>query len=569
MVLGVGAGQSQAQCQTWVNTHGITHPVLADAGSAIYNLFGNGFVPYNAIMDCEDVVLLTASGFNETQVRNTIQSALSGVIAIDHMPLGDTEETGVPIPVTATISASTPFVTDHPAVNYRVDGGLVTTVPMTLVSGNDYRMDIPGQAEGADVEYNITAVQEDGCPRTYPGIGQFFGFHVGPDEILPVITHIPVTQVTENQLPLTLFADVTDNMGVANVYLEYQVNGGGFSTIEMVATDAMYMATISDSLVIGDSIDYRIHAIDISSAGNESYAPTEGYYMMEVIDRIPVVIIDLDGAHGSGPAIQTAIEANLGSAAYMTSMPTSLGIYQSAFVCLGVYGSSNHTLSGAEGEALAAFMDAGGSVYMEGGDTWAYDPETDAHPYFKINGTNDGSSDAGPQLNGQDGSLAEGMVINYSSSQGYNSYIDKLAVLAGGVSVFKNSSPVYDNVISYDGGTYKTVGSSVLFGGMSNNANTTTQAYMDSILQFFGLGEPMPTPTPSAEPCLNHGDVTLDGELTAGDAQLCFQIALGSYTPSFEEECAADCNGDDGVTAGDAQATFLAVLGSGSCEDPV
>jgi len=77
-----------------------------------------------------------------------------------------------------------------------------------------------------------------------------------------------------------------------------------------------------------------------------------------------------------------------------------------------------------------------------------------------------------------------------------------------------------------------------------------------------------PTPTPTSE-CLNNGDVNLDGFVTAGDAQLAFQIALGSYTPTYLEECAADCNGDSDVTAGDAQGVFLVALGGASCADPM
>jgi len=75
-----------------------------------------------------------------------------------------------------------------------------------------------------------------------------------------------------------------------------------------------------------------------------------------------------------------------------------------------------------------------------------------------------------------------------------------------------------------------------------------------------------PTPTPN---CIHHGDVTLDGDITAGDAQLAFLIALGSYSPTYEEACAADCNGNDEVTAGDAQQIFLTALGSGACVDPL
>jgi hypothetical protein len=78
-----------------------------------------------------------------------------------------------------------------------------------------------------------------------------------------------------------------------------------------------------------------------------------------------------------------------------------------------------------------------------------------------------------------------------------------------------------------------------------------------------------PTSTPTQPECLNHGDVNFDGVITAGDAQMAFQIALGIIIPTFEEECAADCNGNGTVTAGDAQNIFMAALGSDECVDPV
>ncbi|MBN1879640.1 hypothetical protein JW823_05985 [bacterium] len=48
-----------------------------------------------------------------------------------------------------------------------------------------------------------------------------------------------------------------------------------------------------------------------------------------------------------------------------------------------------------------------------------------------------------------------------------------------------------------------------------------------------------------------------------------FAISLGAYTPTLQEHCAADCNGDESVTAGDAQSIFLGALGMGSCVDPL
>jgi len=69
--------------------------------------------------------------------------------------------------------------------------------------------------------------------------------------------------------------------------------------------------------------------------------------------------------------------------------------------------------------------------------------------------------------------------------------------------------------------------------------------------------------------CLHHGDVDFYGEVTAGDAQTTFAIALGGYSPTYLEHCAADCNGDGEVTAGDAQGVFVTALGIPSCLDPI
>jgi len=87
-----------------------------------------------------------------------------------------------------------------------------------------------------------------------------------------------------------------------------------------------------------------------------------------------------------------------------------------------------------------------------------------------------------------------------------------------------------------------------------------------TLITFENQSSPTPTTVPD---CVNSGDVTLDGNITAGDAQLAFQIVMGAYMPSFEEQCAADCNGNGVVTAGDAQEIFMAALGMGMCEDTV
>lgn len=77
---------------------------------------------------------------------------------------------------------------------------------------------------------------------------------------------------------------------------------------------------------------------------------------------------------------------------------------------------------------------------------------------------------------------------------------------------------------------------------------------------------PNVTPTPS---CRHNGDVDFDHILTTTDAQLAFSIMLGIYHPTYEEHCAADCDGNSDITAGDAQGIFMASLGTGSCLHPL
>lgn len=69
--------------------------------------------------------------------------------------------------------------------------------------------------------------------------------------------------------------------------------------------------------------------------------------------------------------------------------------------------------------------------------------------------------------------------------------------------------------------------------------------------------------------CIKDGDINVDGVISAGDAQFAFFIALEMVTPTEDEACAADCNGDGNVTAADAQAIFNAGLGLGVCVTPL
>jgi hypothetical protein len=486
-VLAIGAGESQATCQTWINTHGLTHPVLSDPTGAVYGLFGDGYVPYNAIIDGEMILQYTVSGFDEPGVIAMIEQLLAELLRIDHLPLKDTEDNLNPYPTSCSITTNYTLITDELQLHWNLDGGSTfTDVVLTPLGGDDYTAEIPAQPYGTTVYYYLSAADTGGNASTHPSGAptELHSFHVGLDTTPPVIEHAPLSDQVVVGWPATVSATVTDNQGVDSVTLEFMINGGAVQSVPMLpARDGEYLADFLGSVSIGDTVEYRIVAVDVALTPNTATDPAAGYHAFTIIEQIPVFIYDPDPTPLSGPVIGQFLDEH--GITYQTGslMPENCSWYRTIFVCLGIY-ATNHQLTAAEGQALAQFLDNGGRLYMEGGDTWAYDPATAVHPYFHIDGLSDGAADAGP-IQGASGTFTEGMSFAY---QGENSFIDHLAPLGSAFTIFLETTPQYINGVAYDGGGYRTVGTSFELGGLVDGASPSTKdELLEEILEFFGV----------------------------------------------------------------------------------
>ncbi|MBN3035820.1 MAG: T9SS type A sorting domain-containing protein, partial [Bacteroidales bacterium] len=132
----------------------------------------------------------------------------------------------------------------------------------------------------------------------------------------------------------------------------------------------------------------------------------------------------------------------------------------------------------------AAYLNQGGSLYMEGGDTWYYDDQTAVHAMFNINATSDGSSDMSTVL-GQAGTFTEGMSFPYN---GENNWMDHIEPVSPAFKILQNQSPSYGTGVAYDAGTYKTIGTSHEFGGLQDGASPSTkEELMREYLIFLGV----------------------------------------------------------------------------------
>ncbi|MFU8844783.1 MAG: T9SS type A sorting domain-containing protein, partial [Bacteroidales bacterium] len=237
-----------------------------------------------------------------------------------------------------------------------------------------------------------------------------------------------------------------------------------------------FSATASPSTPAGHTVSLALNLnADLGINGTGSFSL--------VIGQIPVLIVDLDGNNNSAVHMEASLQDVEIAYEKLTSFPSDLNLYSTIFVCLGIY-SSNHVLTSAEGQQLAGYLNNGGNLYMEGGDTWYYDPSTAVHAMFNINPIADGSSDLGT-VTGQTGTFTEGMSFNYN---GDNSWIDRIEPVAPAVKILQNQSPAYGTGVAYDAGTYRTIGTSHEFGGLTDGASPSTKdELMQEYLNFLGI----------------------------------------------------------------------------------
>jgi hypothetical protein len=243
-----------------------------------------------------------------------------------------------------------------------------------------------------------------------------------------------------------------------------------------------------DVVTMPDYYRYSLCAIDINDKMGQMQ-----YHTMDWLGGPiqGIVVIDLDLTPITGPAIATCLQ-NIGYSkpvylAQNTSRYPLETTLDAVFVPLGIF-PNNHVLGDGEAQVLKAYLDMGGKVYMEGGDTWYFDPQTVLQPMFNILPVSDGSSDLFGVI-GQNGTFTEGMSFNYA---GENSWMDHIDPISPAFTIFSNFSPVYNCAVAYNSGYYRTIGTSFEFGGLTDGFSPSTKTeLLSKILEFFDVVVPV------------------------------------------------------------------------------
>ncbi|ABK18594.1 fervidolysin. Serine peptidase. MEROPS family S08A [Syntrophobacter fumaroxidans MPOB] len=171
------------------------------------------------------------------------------------------------------------------------DGSYTRLNSIMLPSGQRAFRDTNVQP-GQPAFYKFTVVKTDMSESKFSNVATATPI----DTIPPVISHSPITSA-EPGLPVSLFADVTDNVGVSAVTLHFRpMAGSSYSARAMIKTTGnRYSATLEGTLLTPPGIEYYISATDgISTvySGRPEYP-----YQVGVVDRPVVTAV----SPGNGP----------------------------------------------------------------------------------------------------------------------------------------------------------------------------------------------------------------------------------------------------------------------------
>lgn len=163
-----------------------------------------------------------------------------------------------------------------------------TVIPVDQRSYRD-----PNVQPGQQYFYKFKVVQSDLSESDFSNTATA----TPTDTIPPVLTHSPISSVSPG-LPLTLYAEATDNVHLQTVILFYRKIGQAeFSIKGMVNTSgSRYSATLEGSILSSPGIEYYIEAFDGISKTTSGRA--EHPWQINIIDKPVVTAI----SPSSGPA---------------------------------------------------------------------------------------------------------------------------------------------------------------------------------------------------------------------------------------------------------------------------
>ena len=220
-----------------------------------------------------------------------------GIPSISHEPLRQIYNITDPVKIDADIRVSGASITSA-VVHYRPDSGEYMNTPLVYRGGTKWRGEIRLPPSTTKMDYYLqasTSVVSVFLPKSAPQ--EVWTVRFGRDTQAPSIVYTPITHVTPEEALLPLSIQVTDDNEVSRVVLGYTATfpanqgtlsdtvpladaGGGTYTFNLPFLD------VSENLLPGTKMEYRIIASDVADPPNVSHFPPQSMPLLR-LDVLP------------------------------------------------------------------------------------------------------------------------------------------------------------------------------------------------------------------------------------------------------------------------------------------
>lgn len=206
-------------------------------------------------------------------------------ISIKHKPLKDIEFGSSPIDFTAAIESDYDLDSAKVFLVYSGDK-FVKKADSVLLKATNVSANFSASLSNIQnngLSYYFSATDKMKRRFVFPSNApeRYLSFKIGIDNEAPVVTYETIKYMISTNLSAKINAEVTDNVGIKSVKIEYFVYGGLIQNTSLLNdTNDIYTGNLvfpAGSLKDGDKISYRIVAVDASSQSNIGKSPLSGY----------------------------------------------------------------------------------------------------------------------------------------------------------------------------------------------------------------------------------------------------------------------------------------------------
>jgi len=212
---------------------------------------------------------------------------------IEHTPLNNSDQIDKPINFRVRLVSDTTSNFSRFTVNLIYSEDRFRTAGKTEVmragANGEFLFQLPAPNANKEIFYYFSAKSPEGREILLPSTASQlpFGFSLAIDNDPPVITHTPDAFILESTDTLLITATITDLLGVDTAYIEYAINDQPLIGRPLLDLGGDAFGNIivfpAGSLRAGNTLKYRITAIDVSSKKNKGFSPSaDGFHTVRV-----------------------------------------------------------------------------------------------------------------------------------------------------------------------------------------------------------------------------------------------------------------------------------------------